>query len=133
MFYNEAPAALFSGTMIFMGPWVLLKAFDSEAEARVVESYLSAHSIPVQLLGTFSRYTVMIPGGKKSSGMQLLVPEGERERAKELLHEQERAAHLSVVTDAPPPPVAWRLDKILLTLFALLAAIVLILRYVLPI
>ncbi len=115
-----------------MGPWVLLRRFESEAEARVVESFLGSHDVPVQLLGTFARYTVMIPGGKKSSGMQLLVPEGELKRAKELLDEQERSAHLTLVTEGTPPPMDWRIDKILITLFALLAAVALALRYLFP-
>jgi hypothetical protein len=115
-----------------MGAWVLLRRFESEAEARVVESFLGSHDIPVQLLGTFARYTVMIPGGKKSSGMQLLVRESELKRAKELLDEQERVSRLSIVTEAEPPRVNWSISRILAVLFALLIALILIARYALP-
>lgn len=116
-----------------MGPWVLLKAFDTEAEARVVESFLASHDIKTQLLNTRSAYTQLAPGGMKTRALHMLISESELRRAKELLEEQERSAHLSLVEDgAPPPKMDWRVDKIVIVLLLLLVALVFLARYVVP-
>lgn len=115
-----------------MGPWVLLKAFETEAEARVVESFLASHDIKTQLLNTHSNYAQFAPGGRKTRGLHLLIGESELNRAKELLEQQERSAHLSLVEDGPPPSVDWRADKIVIVLLVLLTAIILVARYAVP-
>lgn len=112
-----------------MANWVLLKAYDSEAEARVVESFLQAHEIPVQLLGTYARYTVMVPGRDRVSGMRLLVPEDQRARAEELLAEQARATHLDIVTEGEPPRLFSGRDRIVAALLILFVIVVLAIKF----
>ncbi len=79
--------------------WKVLKTYDSEAEARVVESFLAAKGVDVQLLGTHSKYTVLAPGSSTMQGLRLMVRDEQLPMANEILSEQERGAHLSVVTD----------------------------------
>lgn len=52
--------------------WLLLRTFESEGEARVVESFLLARGFEVELLGTFGVYHA-IPGKMAGSGLRLMV------------------------------------------------------------
>lgn len=82
--------------------WKVLKTFESEAEARVVESFLSAKGVDVQLLGTHAKYTVVAPGSSPMQGLRLMVRDEQAAQAVEILREQEKGAHLSIVNDDHP-------------------------------
>lgn len=78
--------------------WKVLKTYETEAEARVVESFLSAKGLDVQLLGTHSQYTAA-PGSTSLQQLRLMVREEQLVSAREILHEHDRLAHLSIVND----------------------------------
>ena len=111
-----------------MSDWQLLTSFQSEAEARVVESFLLAHQVEAQLLDTHSKYTHIVPTRALSGGggLRLLVREHDLERARSLLEASERQSHLGLVTEegdmipGKPPPIAGRKEKIVVTALLLL-------------
>lgn len=82
--------------------WTVLRSFESEPEARVVEAFLKAHQIDVQLLGTHSHSGAVAPGSMKTAAMRMMVRQDQAPAAQELLKEAESRAHLSVVTDSNP-------------------------------
>jgi hypothetical protein len=81
--------------------WTVLRSFESEPEARVVEAFLKANQIDVQLLGTHSHSGAVAPGSMKTAAMRLMVRQDQVPSANQLLKEQESRAHLSVV-EGPP-------------------------------
>lgn len=66
--------------------WSLLKVFDSEAEARVVESFMKAKGFTVELLGVYA-YGETGRGTMAGNGLRLMVLENEFDRAKKALDE----------------------------------------------
>lgn len=80
--------------------WEILDAFNSESEARVVESFLRAQGIDVQLLDT---HVNSIPAVRASvSGMRLMVRASDLERAREALAEAKRPSHLEIIGQEIP-------------------------------
>lgn len=67
-----------------MDKWVLLETFNSEAEARVVESRLQAEGIETQLLGSQSRAAGLIP-----EMLRLMVQNADENRAQAILKSAE--------------------------------------------
>jgi len=103
--------------------WTVLRTFESEPEARVVEAFLQANEIHVQLLGTHSTYSIVAPGSRRTLGLRLMVREEQLAAAKQLLQEQEARAHLTVVTEGSPPKIDKRYDKIIVALLLVVIAI----------
>ena len=95
--------------------WTVLRSFESEPEARVVEAFLKANQIDVQLLGTHSHSTAVAPGSMKTAAMRLMVRQDQVPSANQLLKEQESRAHLSTV-DGPPVKAESRLTRALIAL-----------------
>lgn len=100
----------------------MLKTFESEAEARVVESFLSSKGVEVQLLGTHSKYTVMAPSSLNLQGLRLMVRDGQADMASQLLREQERGTHLSLVNEEPAAPMPGRRVSVWISVLLLAAA-----------
>lgn len=110
--------------------WTVLRSFQSEPEARVVETFLQSHDIDVQLLGTHLPSTMMAPGSVRSAGLRLMVRSEQLAAAEELLREQEARAHLSVVTpEGPPPKIETRWDKRIIAMFLVLVALLALLKW----
>jgi hypothetical protein len=63
-----------------MENWTLLRTFESEGEARVVESVLNAEGIETQLLGSHSRAAGPVP-----EILQLRVRPADLPKAQEIL------------------------------------------------
>ncbi len=103
--------------------WTVLRSFESEGEARVVEAFLKAHDIEVQLLGTHSHPGAVGPGSRHTAAMRLMVREGQAADARALLNEAEARAHLSVVTDPAPVPATRRVDLKVVLFILIVAAI----------
>jgi hypothetical protein len=106
--------------------WTVLRSFESEPEARVVEAFLKANQIDVQLLGTHSHSGAVAPGSMKTASMRMMVRQDQAESAQNLLKEAESRAHLSVVTEegGPPPKVDMRYDRVIVVLIVLVIAVV---------
>jgi|GEM_PF-5285509 len=106
--------------------WTVLRSFESEPEARVVEAFLKAHHIDVQLLGTHSHPGAVAPGSMKTAALRMMVRQDQAENARQLLKETEARAHLSVVTETEghPPKINNGLDKRMILLLLIAAAIV---------
>ena len=105
--------------------WTVLRTFESEPEARVVEAFLQANEVDVQLLGTHSHSSIVAPGSLKTSGMRLMVRDEQLPVAKQLLVEQEARAHLSVAPpEGAPPPLEKRYDKIIIALILFVVAVI---------
>jgi hypothetical protein len=83
--------------------WVLLGNFEAQTEARVVESFLRAQGLEVQLLDTYMQALLPLRGLGPGSGMRLMVRRSDLEAARELLVKVENAARLSVVQEQEEP------------------------------
>lgn len=107
-----------------MDMWRVLQTFDSEGEARVIESFLIAHGIDAHLLGTHDKSKHLAPGSLMGAGMRLMVRMEQVEAARKLLSEQARKTHLEVVGEehVPHRPARFTIEKI----FAIALLIVLI-------
>ena len=111
--------------------WQVLAAFTSEVEARVVESFLRAQGLEVELLDThMSAYDPSAPSSGR--GMRMMVRSSAVVQARALLEESERGSHLEIVGEHIPvvksPGEKWML---FLVLFA--AAMTFLLTYFRPI
>jgi hypothetical protein len=102
--------------------WKVLKTFESEAEARVVESFLTAKGLDVQLLGTHSKYTVMAPSSMTLQGLRLMVRDEQVDAASQFLREQERSTHLSLVNEEPMGRMPGRRAPVWISVMLLAAA-----------
>lgn len=109
--------------------WTVLRSFESEAEARVVEAFLRANDIEVQLLGTHSHPGAVAPGSRHSAAMRLMVRQDQAPEARSLLLDADARAHLSVVTDPAPPASVSRINQILVIVVLITAAIVTVLMW----
>lgn len=70
--------------------WILLKTFDSEAEARVVESFLKANGLNPQLLGVHgNQMATHLFSQNSRSSLRLNLPASELQRGVELLKQVE--------------------------------------------
>lgn len=65
-----------------MDNWLLIKSFDTEAEARVVESRLRSEGLKVQLTGSHSIAAGPVPGL-----FQLFVQEPDLKKAIQILNQ----------------------------------------------
>src|SRR4051812_33618202 len=104
-----------------MVKWVLLKSFDSEAEARVVESFLRANDFEVELLDT--RVVGSGAGRAGPTGMRLMVRSEDLERARNLITEARRSSHLEIVEGTPPAVERSPFEKWIVLLLLLVAAV----------
>jgi hypothetical protein len=113
-----------------MEEWAVLESFTSEVEARVVESFLRAQGLEVQLLDT--HMNAYAPTSRSlGRGMRLMVRTADVERAREMLLESRRATHLEIAGEyAPPPRNPYEKWIIGLLLFA--AALTFLLSYFKP-
>ena len=104
--------------------WTVLRKFDSEGEARVVESFLRAKGFEVQLLGAHSHQAVSaVRGFQAGAGMRLIVRETDATAATQAMKEAEAAGSPEFNTGTPPPLTGQR-DYIIVTLILVLALIV---------
>jgi len=110
--------------------WVVLESFSSEVEARVVESFLRAQNLEVELLDTHMN-TYMPTSTSLGRGMRLMIRALDVDRARELLLESQRGSHLEIVGEHVPvkrSPV----EKWMMVLLIAAAAAVLLLTYFRP-
>lgn len=108
--------------------WTVLRSFESEPEARVVEAYLKAHHIDVQLLGTHTHAAAVAPGSLKTASLRMMVRQDQKAEAARLLVEAESRAHLSVVTESPapgasPPKSKYKFNRAVVTLILIALAL----------
>ena len=66
--------------------FVVLKTFESEAEARVVESLLTAQGFVVELHGTHASVYTSVRASQKGVGLRLMIRERDLEAAQEALN-----------------------------------------------
>jgi Putative prokaryotic signal transducing protein len=110
--------------------WQVLEAFGSEVEARVVESFLRASGVEVQLLDT--HMNAYVPSSPTfGRGMRMLVRASDLGRARELLVESRRGSHLEIVGEHTPVQRS-PLEKWMLLLLVFAAAVTLLLSYLRP-
>lgn len=108
--------------------WVVLKTFDTESEARVVESFLRAQGFEVQLLDTHSFGFVPLKGLVNKQGLRLIVRESQLTDAEEAMNNS-APTHLSIAGE-PPKVGATRGEKIVwMTLIGLLILVYLLRGY----
>jgi hypothetical protein len=115
---------LIAPAVIFGMDWAVLESYESEVEARVVESFLRAQGYEVELLDTFGRRMVAAVG--KSGGLRLMVRARDVEAVRAVLIESQRGTHLSVAGEETPV-LKSPLEKWLVVGLLLLAALVFIL------
>jgi hypothetical protein len=107
--------------------WEVLSTYTSEVEARVVESFLLAQGLEVQLLDT--HMNAYRPASRALGlGMRLMVRARDVERAKNLLNETQRSTHLEVVGEESAP-LRNPFEKWIVILLILAAAIAGVLIY----
>lgn len=108
--------------------WTVLENFDSQSEARVVESFLKAQGLDVQLLDTFSQTFLPARALGPGSGMRLLVHKQDEPRARQLLQEVQSSSRLHLVHDVqetPNPPFERSSNRrVIFFLLALVALLV---------
>jgi hypothetical protein len=112
--------------------WVVLHNYDSQSEARVVESFLRAQGFEVQLLDTYSQTFLPSMALGPGTGMRLLVRKQDEAKARESLMLAASSSHLNLVQDADPdsfvsspPKVGTRFaERAVILLLALLALLV---------
>ncbi|MGE3681829.1 MAG: DUF2007 domain-containing protein [Bdellovibrionales bacterium] len=111
--------------------WTLLAEFESQTEARVVESFLRAHGFDVRLLDTHMQGWLPVQLGR-SSGMRLLVPARDVQAAREALASAQRSTHLSLIPEAgeSPPPVISGTERLIIALLIALAIVALLATHV---
>ncbi len=102
--------------------WTVLRSFESEPEARVVEAFLKANQIDVQLLGTHAHSRAVAPGSMQTAAMRLMVRQDQVPSANQLLKEQESRAHLSAV-DGPPVKAESRTNRVVIALALVVLAL----------
>ena len=102
--------------------WTVLRSFESEPEARVVEAFLKANQIDVQLLGTHAHSRAVAPGSMQTAAMRLMVRQDQVPSANQLLKEQESRAHLSAV-DGPPVKANNRIARALIAIVLVVLAL----------
>lgn len=85
------------------GQWIRMATYNSESEALVVESFLKAHGIDVELFDTYAN-SYMPSISSAGTGMRLMVRSEDAERATQLLQERERASHLRLADEEDTPP-----------------------------
>lgn len=89
--------------------WKVLETYNSEAEARVVESFLTAQGFEVRLLDTYTMNRLLLPtGGPAAAGLRLMVRASDFAGARESLDANSRASHLEIVgTEQPVVRSPW--------------------------
>jgi hypothetical protein len=107
--------------------WAVLKTFDSESEARVVESFLRAQGFEVQLLDTHSHGFAPVKGLLKRQGLRLIVRESRLAEAEGALNNT-TPTHLDIVTGEPPKIGAGRAEKAIWVLLLLILILMYVLR-----
>jgi hypothetical protein len=113
-----------------MDEWVVLESFPSEVEARVVESFLRAQGLEVQLLDTHMN-TYAPSSLSHGRGMRLTVRSADLERAKSLLVEGQRGSHLEIVGEQVPL-ARNSYEKWMIALLVFATALTLLLTYFRP-
>lgn len=104
--------------------WTVLRKFDSEGEARVVESFLRAKGFEVQLLGAHSHQAVSaVRGFQAGAGMRLVVRETDATAAEQAMKDAEQAGSPEFNAGKPPPIYGQR-DYAIIALLVALALIV---------
>ncbi len=106
--------------------WTVLRTFESEPEARVVEAFLKANEIDVQLLGVHSHPGPVAPGSLKTASLRMMVRDEQVSAAENLLKETESRAHLSLADEhsGSPPKIDWRMDRVIVILLIVVAALI---------
>ena len=104
--------------------WSVLRRFDSEGEARVVESFLKAKGFDVQLLGAHSHQTTAVRGFAAGVGMRLIVRENDVAAANQAMLEAENSGTPEFNVGTPPPSLWARRDYIAFILLGLLSLVV---------
>lgn len=112
-----------------MKDWTLLETYPSQTEARVVESFLKAQGLEVELYDQHSAYN-LFPARKGQTGMRLMVLKRDLEMAQELVNNAKVGSHLSLIDSQAEgmevtklPPFFNRREWIAGALFALLVVI----------
>ena len=83
--------------------WVVVESFTSEAEARVVESFLRANGFAVQLLDTHAPYRIQPTAGLiADGGMRMLARAEDLAAIKQILVEGQKPTHLEVMGELQP-------------------------------
>lgn len=102
--------------------WSLLNHYDSQSEARVVESYLNANGIEARLLDTHTHPYAPVKGLVK--GMRLIVRTEQLEAAQTAL--REAGSHLSIVGDTPPKIEKSLAERVLIVVIVVVGVILLL-------
>ena len=102
--------------------WQILDTYTSEVEARVVESYLRAQGVEVQLLDTHMNAYVPVPPTSGRSGMRLMVRTSQIPHAVELIALNQSTTRLEVVESDHVPMAVVKSPGERWMLFLVLAA-----------
>ncbi len=101
--------------------WSVLRRFDSEGEARVVESFLKAKGFDVQLLGAHAHQTTAVRGFDAGVGMRLIIKETDAANANQAMLDAENSGTPELNTGSPPPSLLVRRDYIVMAMLAALS------------
>src|SRR5262245_9785884 len=107
---------------VSVSEYVVLRTFDSEVEARVVESFLKAKGFDVQILGAHMHQMVSVKG-YSGTGLRLIIKEEFAAGAEQAMKDAELKGAPELNAGTPPPLMSKR-DYIVMALFVALGLIV---------